>query len=102
MVDKYKQKLFQPVKSMMKRGIKIGFFFGFSFFTLFAAIGISWYTAANIVANDQGLDKQNAIVCLVTCIWCGWLAWNNFMFITHSAAGKKSAKAVFELLDART
>ena len=87
---------------MMKRGAKLGLFFGFSFFLLFTSIGVSLLSGAHIIANDQGIDKEGAVVCLVICVWCGWIAGNNFMFIAHSAAGKKSAKAVFKLLDAKT
>lgn len=69
---------------------------------LFTAIEVSLLAGANIITNDEGMDKQGAVVCLVVCVWCGWLAGNNFMLIAHSAAGKKSAKAVFKFLDAKT
>lgn len=49
------------------------------------------YGGAAIVASDVKMDLQDAGVAFVTCVWCGWLTGNNFIFIAHSAAGKKSA-----------
>lgn len=69
----------------------MGALYGFSFFVLFSAIGGSLYGGAAIVASDVKMDLQDAGVAFVTCVWCGWLTGNNFIFIAHSAAGKKSA-----------
>lgn len=57
MVEKYKEKLFQPIDSMMKRGAKLGVFYGFSFFILFSTIGVSMVSLVNIIARDEGMDK---------------------------------------------
>lgn len=101
LLAKYGEKLFQSTSDMMKRGAQIGFFFGFSFFILFTALGVSTYGAAHIVANDPGIDYKGVAIAMVTCVWCGWLTGNNFMFIARSGAGKKSAQAVFTFLDAK-
>ena len=77
---------------MAKRGAKMGALFGFSFFVLFSAIGACLFGGAGIIASDLKMDRQAAGVTFAACVWCGWLTGNNFIFIAHSAAGKKSAK----------
>lgn len=101
-MNKYAEKLIQPTGAMIKRGAKIGFFFGFSLFILFTALGVSLYGAAHIIANDANIDFKGVAIAMVTCVWCGWMTGNNFMFIARSGAGKKSAQAVFSFLDAKT
>ena len=102
LLSKYGEKLFQSPSDMMKRGAKVGVFFGFSYFILFTALGVSLYSAAHIIANDTSINIKGVSIALVTCVWCGWMTGNNFMFIADSAAGKKSARAVFTFLDAKT
>lgn len=102
LLTKYGEKLFQPAGAMAKRGAMIGVFFGFSFFIFFTALGVSLYGAAHIIANDGNMDYKGVAIAMVTCVWCGWLTGNNFMFIARSGAGKKSAQAVFTFLDAKT
>lgn len=80
----------------------MGAIFGFSFFVLFSAIGGCLYGGAAIIANNLNLDRQQVGVTFAACIWCGWLTGNNFIFIAHSAAGKRSAKEVFKFLDEKT
>jgi hypothetical protein len=38
---------------------------------------------------------------VVVPLWCGWVAGCSFFFVSGSAAGKKSAERVFELLQAQ-
>ena len=87
---------------MIGRGAKMGALYGFSFFLLFIAIGASLYSGAAIIADDPEMDLLACGVAFVTCVWCGWLTGNNFIFIAHSAAGKKSAIEVFKFLDSKT
>lgn len=102
MLEWYTERLLHTTGSMIGRGAKMGALFGFSFFVLFSAIGGSLFGGAGIVASDVNMDRQAAGVAFVTCVWCGWLTGNNFIFIAHSATGKKSAKEVFKFLDAKT
>lgn len=84
---------------MALRGLKIGCFFGFAFFTLFVSVAISSFVCANIIAGDSNLDQQGFVFGMISSSWCGWLAGNSFFFASHAGAGKKSAKSVFKFLD---
>lgn len=99
MFQRYKDALFQPTKEMALRGLKIGCFFGFAFFTLFVSVAISSFVCANIIAGDANLDQQGFVFGMISSSWCGWLAGNSFFFASHAAAGKKSAQSVFKFLD---
>lgn len=85
----------------MKNGAKIGLSYGSSIFLIILSIALMLYPAAHIVKNMDESDQLNAVVSVVVPLWCGWVAGCSFFFVSGSAAGKKSAKRVFDLLQAK-
>lgn len=79
--------------------MKIGFFFGLSIFIIQAAIGSAMFSNDHILAYLGNQTTIGITVALTVPMWCGWVAGNNFFFIAHAGAGKKSAARVFNLLE---
>lgn len=99
MRDKYVSKLDNDPLASLSRGAKIGFFFGLSLFIILMAIGSALYVDNYIIMNLSLQTALNIVIAITVPMWCGWVAGNNFYFISKAGAGKESAKKIFQLLE---
>jgi hypothetical protein len=86
----------------MKRGAKIGLFYGSSVMVVLFSIGSLMYASANIIAVTSNLNSIDFVILFTVPVWSGWTAGNNFFFASHVSAGKLSAKNIFAILDLKS
>lgn len=86
----------------MKRGAKMGCFYGLSALIVQLTIGITFYSVYRIQDQIQDQNFIDVIIALMVPMWSGVVAGNSFFFIMHATAGKTSAIRIFELLDSNS
>lgn len=102
LLKRYKKILTVPQSDMLKRGAKIGFFFGLSMLLIQMTIGTAMYLEDVVLAKIPYKPTIEIVVSMVVPMWCGWISGNNFFFIAHAGSGKKSARSIFKLLEEKT
>jgi hypothetical protein len=86
----------------MKRGAKIGLFYGSSVMIFLFSVGSLMYAAVNILAASENVNTIDFVILFTVPVWSGWIAGNNFFFASHVSAGKQSAKNIFAILDLKS
>jgi ATP-binding cassette, subfamily B (MDR/TAP), member 1 len=100
MLRKYTGLLENDPCESLKRGAKVGVFFGISLAFIILGIGSEMFGYDHIIPKIGGkINVTDLTVVLTTSMWCGWVAGNSFFFASHAASGKLSAKKVFSFLE---
>ena len=102
LLKKYTKVLTVPQIDMLKRGAKIGCFFGLSMLLIQSTIGTAMYLEDVVLAKIPFKSTIEIVVSMVVPMWCGWISGNNFFFIAHAGSGKESARSIFKLLEEKT
>lgn len=100
-IQKYAALLQNDPCESLKRGAKVGIFFGISLSFIILGIGSEMFGYDHIIPKIGEISVTNLTVVLTTSMWCGWVAGNSFFFASHAASGKLSAKKVFTFLESK-
>lgn len=84
MLQKYMSLLEDNPLESFKRGLKIGFFFGFSVFIILMSIGSNLFASDHVMAS-LGFTPEliNVVVSIYLPVWCGWVGGNSFFFVSN-------------------
>jgi hypothetical protein len=88
MLEKYVSFLENDPVESLKKGAKVGVFFGLSISLIVLAIGSQLFAGDHIIPRIGTAKVIDLTVVITVSMWCGWVAGNSFFFASHAAAGK--------------
>ena len=77
----------------------MGLLYGFSQLILEFTFGVLFYFGAKIMKDDPSVSLLNIFYGIMTITWAGWYSSNNFYFMPDVIESKRSAEALFAVLD---
>ena len=94
-IDKYSEKLVEPEKLIVKKGIIVGLAYGISQFIFFASFGILFYLGAIFVESNEGINPADVFKAITALLFAGMATGTTMLFLPDIGEAKSSAKKIF-------